>query len=158
MNRLLDDAHALVFAGDTYRNPPPDKRQAKHNSRRSKDSIMTQCIDGDQFGQPACLTAFAVRAGACSSRTLDQFGRLTAGGAPSVPEMPMANNALCSIADHNHLMNFFLPTMACKATMASTTCSLRSGPGWKYRLSSGFQGERLRGNRRVEPNPGKATK
>lgn len=37
MDRLLDDAHVLVLEGDSYRNPPPDKRQAKRNARRSKE-------------------------------------------------------------------------------------------------------------------------
>lgn len=38
MDRLLDDAHVLVLEGDSYRNPPPDKRQAKRNARRSKEA------------------------------------------------------------------------------------------------------------------------
>jgi DNA replication protein DnaC len=38
MDRLLDDAHAVVLEGDSYRNPPPDKRQAKRNARRSKET------------------------------------------------------------------------------------------------------------------------
>jgi DNA replication protein DnaC len=38
MDRLLDDAHVLVLEGDSYRNPPPDKRQAKRNARHSKET------------------------------------------------------------------------------------------------------------------------
>lgn len=38
MDRLLDDAHVLVLEGDSYRNPPPDKRQAKRGTRRSKET------------------------------------------------------------------------------------------------------------------------
>jgi len=36
LDRLLDDAHVLVIEGDSFRNPPPDKRQAKRRSRSKK--------------------------------------------------------------------------------------------------------------------------
>jgi DNA replication protein DnaC len=38
LDRLLDDAHVVVLEGDSYRNPPPDKRQAKRIARRSKET------------------------------------------------------------------------------------------------------------------------
>lgn len=34
LDRLLDDAHVLVIEGDSFRNPPPQKRQAKRRNRR----------------------------------------------------------------------------------------------------------------------------
>jgi DNA replication protein DnaC len=39
MDRLLDDAHVIVIEGDSYRNPPPEKRpaKAKGRSRRRKE-------------------------------------------------------------------------------------------------------------------------
>lgn len=37
MDRLLDEAHVIVIEGDSYRNPPPEKRQAKRKARRSKE-------------------------------------------------------------------------------------------------------------------------
>lgn len=37
MDRLLEDAHVIVIEGDSYRNPPPDKRQDKRKSRHGKD-------------------------------------------------------------------------------------------------------------------------
>jgi len=41
MDRLLDDAHVIVIEGDSYRNPPPQKRQAKHKARHAtrKESL-----------------------------------------------------------------------------------------------------------------------
>ncbi len=38
MDRLLDDAHVIVIEGDSYRNPPPDKRPAKSKGRRQKET------------------------------------------------------------------------------------------------------------------------
>jgi DNA replication protein DnaC len=40
MDRLLDDAQVLVLEGDSYRNPPPDKRQARRRDRRSKEAAV----------------------------------------------------------------------------------------------------------------------
>ena len=37
MDRLLDDASIVVIEGDSYRNPPPSKRQAKRKPQRRKD-------------------------------------------------------------------------------------------------------------------------
>lgn len=37
MDRLLEEAHVIVIEGDSYRNPPPDKRRDKRKSRRGKD-------------------------------------------------------------------------------------------------------------------------
>ena len=37
MDRLLDDAHVIVIEGDSYRNPPPEKRQAKQKALRKKE-------------------------------------------------------------------------------------------------------------------------
>ncbi len=37
MDRLLDDAHVIVIEGDSYRNPPPNKRSAKRKHSRRKD-------------------------------------------------------------------------------------------------------------------------
>lgn len=37
MDRLLDDAHIIEIDGDSYRNPPPKKRQAKRNARQRKE-------------------------------------------------------------------------------------------------------------------------
>jgi len=34
MDRLLDDAHVIVMEGDSYRNPPPNKRKAKRRNQR----------------------------------------------------------------------------------------------------------------------------
>ena len=34
LDRLLDDAHVLIIEGDSFRNPPPQKRQAKRRNRR----------------------------------------------------------------------------------------------------------------------------
>ena len=40
IDRLLDDAHVIVIEGVSYRNPPPGKRQAKHEGRRNrKESV-----------------------------------------------------------------------------------------------------------------------
>ncbi len=36
LDRLLDDAHVLILEGDSFRNPPPQKRQAKHRNRHPK--------------------------------------------------------------------------------------------------------------------------
>ena len=36
LDRLLDDAHVLVIEGDSFRNPPPQKQQAKRRNRRAK--------------------------------------------------------------------------------------------------------------------------
>jgi hypothetical protein len=33
MDRLLDNAQIIVIEGDSYRNPPPQKRQAKRTAR-----------------------------------------------------------------------------------------------------------------------------
>ncbi len=38
MDRLLDDAHVIVIDGDSYRNPPPNKRQAKKSACRDKET------------------------------------------------------------------------------------------------------------------------
>ena len=38
MDRLLDDAHVIVIDGDSYRNPPADKRPAKKRRTRRKDN------------------------------------------------------------------------------------------------------------------------
>jgi DNA replication protein DnaC len=37
MDRLLDDAHIIEIEGDSYRNPPPEKRQAKRKARQRKE-------------------------------------------------------------------------------------------------------------------------
>lgn len=34
MDRLLHDAHVLVFDGDSYRNPPPTRKRRTHDERR----------------------------------------------------------------------------------------------------------------------------
>jgi DNA replication protein DnaC len=36
MDRLLDEAHVIVIDGDSYRNPPPNKRAAKSKARGKK--------------------------------------------------------------------------------------------------------------------------
>ena len=36
LDRLLDEAHVIVIEGDSYRNPPPQKRPAKRRGRRKK--------------------------------------------------------------------------------------------------------------------------
>lgn len=41
LDRLLDDAHVLVIEGDSFRNPPPQKRQAKHRNRQPKSEKTT---------------------------------------------------------------------------------------------------------------------
>lgn len=41
LDRLLDDAHVIVIEGDSYRNPPPQKRQAKRKNRRKKSEATT---------------------------------------------------------------------------------------------------------------------
>lgn len=37
MDRLLDDAHVIVIEGDSFRNPPPQKRQAKKVARQIRN-------------------------------------------------------------------------------------------------------------------------
>ena len=39
LDRLLDDAHVIVIEGDSYRNPPPQKRQAKQRSRSQEKRV-----------------------------------------------------------------------------------------------------------------------
>lgn len=38
MDRLLDEAHVIVIEGDSYRNPPPSKREAKEARRCGKEN------------------------------------------------------------------------------------------------------------------------
>lgn len=38
MDRLLEEAHVIVIEGDSYRNPPAAKREAKNTHRRGKEN------------------------------------------------------------------------------------------------------------------------
>ena len=38
MDRLLEDAHVIVIEGDSYRNPPPEKRRARKRGSRRREN------------------------------------------------------------------------------------------------------------------------